>query len=251
VTLDTWKFYDITHKKHLVCNPTSEAKLVHLVRLLDLPKGAGVVDIACGKGEFLIRLVEEYEVRGLGVDISPYCIEDCKKKAADRLSMPNVKFSQMDGAQFRPEKPASLHLAACIGASWVFKDHNETLETLKSWVVPGGLVVVGEPFWLHDPSQEYLDASGSQRENFGTHADNVKVGEKHGLQLVYTIVSDKNDWDQYEGLQWLAADEYARQNPNDPDITELMNRVTSNKNIYLKWGRDTIGWAIYIFRRDQ
>ena len=108
-----------------------------------------------------------------------------------------------------------------------------------------------EPFWLHEPSQEYLDASGIQRENFGTHADNVKVGEEHGLQLVYTIVSDKNDWDQYEGLQWLAADEYARQNPSDPDITELMNRVTSNKNIYLKWGRDTIGWAIYIFRRDK
>lgn len=249
--MNTWKFYDITHKKHLVCNPTSEAKLVHLVRLLDLPKGAGVVDIACGKGEFLIRLAEEYEVRGLGVDISPHCIEDCKKKAADRLSKPNIKFTQMDGAEFRPEQPASLHLAACIGASWVFEDHNETLKTLKNWVVPGGLVVVGEPFWLHDPSQEYLDASGSQRENFGTHADNVKVGEKHGLQLVYTIVSDKNDWDQYEGLQWLAADEYARQNPNDPDLTELMNRVTSNKNIYLKWGRDTIGWAIYIFRRDE
>lgn len=240
MTLDTWKFYDITHKKHLVCNPTSETKLVHLVRLLDLPKGAGVVDIACGKGEFLFRLAEEYEVRGLGVDISPYCIEDCKKKAAGRLSKPNINFTQMDGAGFTPEQPENLHLAACIGASWVFKDHNETLKTLKSWVVPGGLVVSGEPFWLHDPSQEYLDASGSQREDFGTHADNVKVGEKHGLQLVYTIVSDKNDWDQYEGLQWLAADEYARQNPNDPDITELMNRVASNKNIYLKWGRDTV-----------
>ncbi len=249
--MDTWKFYDITLKKHLVCNPTSEAKLVHLVRLLDLPKGAGVVDIACGKGEFLIRLAEQYEVRGLGVDISPYCIEDCKKKATVRLYKPNIKFTQMDGAEFGPEPPASLDLAACIGASWVFKDHNETLKTLKSWVVPGGLIVVGEPFWLHDPLQEYLDASGSQREDFGTHVDNVKVGEKHGLQLVYTIVSDKNDWDQYEGLQWLATDEYARQNPNDPDITELMNRVTSGKNIYLKWGRDTIGWAIYIFRRDE
>jgi len=249
--MDIWKFFDITHKKHLVCNPTSEAKLVHLVRLLDLPKGAEVVDIACGKGEFLIRLAEQYEVRGVGVDISPYCIEDCKKKAADRLSKPNINFTLMDGAEFRPEQPASLHLAACIGASWVFKDYNETLRTLKSWVVPGGWVVVGEPFWLHDPTQEYLDASGIQRENFGTHVDNVMVGEKHGLQLVYTIVSDKNDWDQYEGLQWLAADEYARRNPNDPDITELMNRVTSGKDIYLKWGRDTIGWAIYVFRRDK
>ncbi len=248
--MDIWKFFGITHKKHLVCNPTSEAKLANLVRLLDLPKGAGVVDIACGKGEFLIRLAEEYEVRGLGVDISPYCVEDCNKKAADRLSGSDIKFTQMDGAEFKPEQPSSLHLAACIGASWVFKDHNGTLETLKTWVVPGGLIVVGEPFWLHDPSQEYLDASGMQRESFGTHADNVLVGEKQGLQLVYTIVSDQNDWDQYEGLQWLAADEYARQNPDDPDTTELMNRVTSGKNNYLKWGRDTIGWAIYIFRRD-
>ncbi len=248
--MDIWKFFGITHKKHLVCNPTSEAKLANLVRLLDLPKGAGVVDIACGKGEFLIRLAEEYEIRGLGVDISPYCVEDCNKKAADRLSGSDIKFTQMDGAEFKPEQPSSLHLAACIGASWVFKDHNGTLETLKTWVVPGGLIVVGEPFWLHDPSQEYLDASGMQRESFGTHADNVLVGEKQGLQLVYTIVSDQNDWDQYEGLQWLAADEYARQNPDDPDTTELMNRVTSGKNNYLKWGRDTIGWAIYIFRRD-
>ena len=248
--MDTWKYYHITHRRHLVCNPTSEAKLVQLVRLLNLPEGAGVIDIACGKGEFLIRLAEEYEVRGLGVDISPYCIEDCKKKAADRLPKPNIKFTQMDGADFKPEQPASLHLAACIGASWVFKGHDETLKTLKSWVILGGWVVVGEPFWLHDPSQEYLDASGIQREDFGTHADNVKVGEKHGLQLVYTIVSDKNDWDQYEGLQWLAADEYVRQNPNDPDITELINRVTSDKCIYLKWGRDTLGWAIYIFRCD-
>ncbi|MEW6014056.1 MAG: class I SAM-dependent methyltransferase [Candidatus Zixiibacteriota bacterium] len=249
--MDTWKFYNITHKKHLVCNPTSEAKLAHLVRILDLPKGAEVVDIACGKGEFLIRLAEEYEVRGVGVDISPYCIEDCRKKAAERVSGADIKFTEMDGAEFRPEQPASLHLASCIGASWVFKNHSETVRKLKSWVIPGGLVVVGEPFWLHEPAQEYLEASGLKRESFGTHADNVKVGEKQGLKLVYTIVSDKNDWDQYEGLQWLAADEYARQNPNDPDITELLNRVMSDKNNYLKWGRDIIGWAIYIFRSDE
>jgi len=133
----------------------------------------------------------------------------------------------------------------------VFKDHSETLRTLKSWAAPGGLVVVGEPFWLHDPSPQYLDASGLQKESFGTHADNVEAGEKHGLRFVYTIVSDQNDWDQYEGLQWLAADEYARQNPDDPDITELMNRVTSSRNMYLKWGRDTVGWATYVFRRDE
>jgi len=50
--MDTWKFYDITHREHVVCNPTSEEKLTRLVELLRLPTDAQVVDIACGKGEF-------------------------------------------------------------------------------------------------------------------------------------------------------------------------------------------------------
>ena len=69
--MDTWKFYDITHREHVACNPTSEEKLARLVGLLRLPPAAGVVDIACGKGEFLIRLVEAYGVRCTGIDISP------------------------------------------------------------------------------------------------------------------------------------------------------------------------------------
>ena len=70
--MDTWKFYDITHRGHVVCNPTSEEKLARLVDLVQLPTAARVVDIACGKGEFLIRLVEAYGVRGVGVDLSPF-----------------------------------------------------------------------------------------------------------------------------------------------------------------------------------
>ena len=68
--MDTWKFYDITHREHVVCNPTSEEKLARLVEFLRLPPKAQVVDIACGKGEFLIRLAEAYGVRGMGIDIS-------------------------------------------------------------------------------------------------------------------------------------------------------------------------------------
>ena len=42
--MDTWKFYDITHREHVVCNPTSEEKLTCLVELLRLPTDAQVVD---------------------------------------------------------------------------------------------------------------------------------------------------------------------------------------------------------------
>jgi hypothetical protein len=156
---------------------------------------------------------------------------------------------KMNGADFRPDEPHRFSLASCIGASWIFNGHAGTLDALVSMTEPGGWVIVGEPFWLREPSEGYLEASGDTREGFGTHFSNVEAGERRGLDLVHTFVSDQDDWDRYEGLQWYATAEYARAHPDDPDLPELLQRVAKNKAVYLQWGRDTLGWAIYVFRR--
>jgi SAM-dependent methyltransferase len=246
--MDTWKFYDITHRKHVVCNPTSEEKLARLVDLLQLPSAARVVDIACGKGEFLIRLAEAYAVRGVGVDLSPVCIANAERTLKARVPQAAVIFTQMDGAAFKPDEPNSLTLASCIGASWVFGGHAKTLDAMVAMAEPDGWVIVGEPYWSREPSDEYLGALGLPKDAFGSHADNVEAGQQRGLDLVHTVVSSQDDWDRYEGLQWHAVADYARTNRDDPDLPELLERMAKQKAAYLKWGRDVLGWAIYVFR---
>ncbi|MGD8698206.1 MAG: class I SAM-dependent methyltransferase [Gemmatimonadales bacterium] len=243
-----WKFYDITHREHVVCNPTSDEKLGRLVELVQLPTNARVVDIACGKGEFLIRLAEDYGAGGFGVDMSPFFVADAERRLRMRVPEAEIAFTQMDGADFKPDKPHSFKLASCIGASWIFGGHAGTLDALVAMVEPDGWVIAGEPYWLQDPSEEYLRACGHTRESFGSHAANVEAGEERGLELVHTLVSSKDDWDRYEGLQWYAAAEYARSHPDDRDLPELLERVAKAKSSYLRWGRDTVGWAIYVFR---
>lgn len=247
--MDTLKFYDITHREHLVCNPTSEEKLARLVGLLRLPEDARVVDIACGKGEFLIRLAEAYGIGGIGIDISPFYIADAQRKSEMRVPGPKVAFREMNGSDYRPDEPHSLALASCIGAIWVFGGHAATLEALSGMVEPDGWVVVGEPYWRQEPSEDYLEASGLTRHDFGTHPGNVEAGELRGLDLVHTFVSNEDDWDTYEGLQWYATAEYARSHPDDQDLRELLERVAKARAAYLRWGRDTLGWAIHVFRR--
>ena len=61
-------------------------------------------------------------------------------------------------------------------------------------------------------------------------------------------MSSKDDWDRYEGLQWFATAEYASTHPDDPDLPEVVERVRKAREAYLRWGRDTLGWAIYMFR---
>jgi SAM-dependent methyltransferase len=247
--MDTLRFYDIMHREHVVCNPTSEVKLARLVGLLRLPEDARVVDIACGKGEFLIRLAEAYGIRGIGIDISPFYIREAQRKLEMRVPGAEVAFREMNGSDYRPDEPHSLALASCIGASWVFGGHAATLEALSGMVELGGWVVVGEPHWRQEPADDYLEASGLARDDFGTHSGNVEAGEPRGLDLIHTLVSNEDDWDTYEGLQWFATAEYARSHPDDQDLPELVERVAKAKAAYLRWGRDTLGWAIHAFRR--
>lgn len=246
--MDTWEFFDITHRDHVICNPLSPAKLDELVELLDLTAGARVLDIACGKGELLVRLAERYAVEGVGVDISPYCIRDATRKAATRVPGARLEFIEADGARY-DIRPGSFDCALCIGATWVFGGYRGTLGALRAALRPGGQLAVGEPYWRIPPSPEYLAALRLRADEFGTHAGNVATGVEEGLIPLYTLMSNEDDWDRYEALQWRAAERYAAAHPGDPDVPGLLERVRRDRDAYLRWGRQTLGWGIYLFGR--
>ncbi len=247
--MDLWKFYHITHRHHHICNPTSEQKLTEICGLLGLEAGARVLDMGCGKGELLIRLAECYGITGVGVDLSPYAVRDARRRHRERIPDSTLKFVCQDGRTFRPDEPTYFDLSMCVGASWIWNGHRGTLLALAAMTKPEGFILVGEPFWMEEPPPQYLATEGMQRGDVGTHHDNVRTGEKEGLTFLYSAVSSPDDWDRYEGLQWYAAAEYARRHPDDPDLTPLMARIRRSRDAYLRWGRDCLGWALYLFRR--
>jgi SAM-dependent methyltransferase len=252
--MDTWKFFDITHRDHVICNPTSLAKVDELIGLLDLPAEPRVLDIGCGKGELLFRLAERFGgpsgrgVRAVGVDVSPFVVAELRAAAARRVWEANLEILEMDAASYRPE-PESFDLACCLGASWIFDGHRGTLRALREAVRPGGRVLVGEPFWRSEPDPGYLSWSDMRRDQFGTHEENVEVGVAEGLVPLLALVSNGDEWDRYETLQWRAAARYAASHPDDLDVPELLERVERSRHEYLAWGRDTLGWALYLFAR--
>jgi len=225
-----------------------DEKFERFCNLLSLSKDSRVLDIACGKGEVLVRLAEKYGISGVGVDISPFFIKDSKEKHHQRASETDLTFIELDGAKYQPASGELFDAAMCIGASWIFENHIGTLRALKKMTKPGGLVIAGEPFWLKEPDTEYLEAAGITREFSRSHKENVYQGEEIGLSCLFTLVSNKDDWDHYETLQWWAVDNYIQSHRDDSDNQELLEKTKMEKELYLRWGRDTINWAVYIFR---
>ena len=245
--MEFWKLMDIIHKKQLIMNPMRSIKLDRFCGMLDLPKSGRVLDVGCGKGEFLLRLNSLYDISGIGIDKSPYCVNDCKANKEARAPEAGIDFLLMDAADYKTEE--QFDLTCCMGASWIYGGIKGTLKALKDMTKPGGIIVAGEPYWLKEPSEEYLKADEMERETFHTHMENVLIGDKFGLTCGYTLASDHEDWDNYETLHWWSVSEYIDSNPNDPDNIEILENAKKYREIYLRWGRDTMGWCLYVYRK--
>ena len=245
--MEKMKYYEVSHRWHTLFNPMSMAKFERLCRTFRLDKGARVLDIACGSGEYLVRLAELYGIIGVGIDISKAFLAMCRDNKMARVPDADIEFLEMDGASYVPEE--RFDVAMCIGADWIWKGVPGTIRAIKDMTKVGGFVVIGSPYWLKEPLKQYLELSGMKREAYGWFEDVIRLGEEEGLSCIHVVASDHADWDHYESLQWWAVDEYIRQNPDDPDNEELLRQTREYRGHYLCGGRESFNWAIYVFRK--
>jgi SAM-dependent methyltransferase len=248
--VDLWKYFGITHADHVVCNPTSVERLDEVIELLELPPGATAWEGGSGKGEFLIRLVERYGVQGIGIDISPWEVPAARERAAARVPAAELRFVEADAAT-QPAASDSVDVAICLGASWIWGGYRGTLLELRRIARHGGLIVVGEPYWIHQPDPEYLVSSGMTADLCSTMEGSLAIAREEGLTPLYLQPSRIEDWDRYQFLQLRAAERHAVAHPDDPDVPDLLDRARKENDEYLRWGRDTLGWGIHVFRRSD
>ena len=245
--MDIWFYFDVTHALHEFCNPIRASRVDELGAVLDLRPGMRLLDIASGHGEFLIRWSEKYDISGVGVDLSEYALARAERRRTSRIPDADVRFVHEDGAKYQPDEPFDVVLL--VGASWIWNGYAGTLEALRKLTAPGGLIVFGEPFWKQKPSDEYLAVDEDiTADMFTTLAGLREHALGTGLELVWMMESSLEDWDRYEMLQAAAVDRFGRENPDHPDLDEIRKRRAHADEVYLKWGRDSCGFAIWVFR---
>ncbi len=257
--MDMWFYYDVTHQLHTYCNPIAAQKVDELIRILDLQPNDRILDIACGFGQLLITLASKHEIQGIGVDASPYAIKAAHHRKQAHVPHADITFIHERGENYHlpsandtdQNTDPRFDVVMCIGASWIWHGYEGTINALKNFCKPDGLIVIGQPHWITEPSTAYLESQDFTRDEFHTLHENTTIAKANGLDLIYLTVSTQQDWDQYESLQVAALDRFARAEPNHPDLNEISQKVKQGYEDYLHWGRNTFGFATYILRKNR
>jgi SAM-dependent methyltransferase len=242
---DPQKFTTIAHGDHRYYSPLSAAKAAALARLFRLAPGDRVLDIGCGRAQFLLDLVAAQPARGVGVDANPAHIARARAAAvaqgvANRvtlLAQPLADAVQPDG---------SCAAVICMGSSQAIGSFGAALAWAWRALKPGGTALFADGYWKKPPEAPYLAVLGATADEMGTHADNAVAARAAGYRVLATMTCSDDEWDEYEGLYCAAVERYVDAHPDDPDTVAMAERIRPWHDAYLRWGRDTLGFGFYV-----
>lgn len=243
--MDIPRIFTIRESSHRIHNPLTAAKLAALGGALQLPPGTRVLDLASGSGEMLCTWARDHGITGTGVDISTTFIERARARAAELGVGERVEFVHGDASGHVAGEPVDL--AACVGATWIGNGVAGTIELLDRSLRPGGLILIGEPYWRRIPPDEETATAchASGIADFLLLPDLITQFQGLGYDVVEMMLADQDSWDRYAAAQWLNLRHWLDRNPDDELAPEVREELTSEPARYARSTREYLGWGVF------
>jgi len=247
--MDIPRIFTITESAHRIHNPITPEKLATLGEALRLEAGARVLDLGSGSGEMLCTWARDHGVRGTGIDLSPLFTEKAKRRAVELGVADQVTFIHGDAAGYVADEPVDV--AACVGACWIGGGVAGTIALLARSLRPGGIILIGEPFWRRLPPTEEV-ATGCLAHSI---ADFLVLPEllasfgELGYDVVEMVLANPDGWDRYEAAKWLTMRRWLEANPGDEMADEVRAQLTAEPARYAAHTREYLGWGVFALMR--
>lgn len=238
------RFHEFAEAEHRILNPFTEAKLRLLGEVCRLEAGQRQLDLCCGKGEMLCTWSRDHGINGVGVDISEVFLAAAQDRAVKLGVAERVHFIHADASTYRDDA-APYDLVSCIGATWIGGGLSGTIDLLRPLVRSEGLVLIGEPYWITEPSGEAEEAWGHE---FTSLVGTLDRFEERRMELVEMVLADEDSWDRYEAAKWWTITQWLRTHPNHPDRVAMQEFRDTGRRSYLAYGRAQLGWGVFVLQ---
>ncbi|UCE72827.1 MAG: class I SAM-dependent methyltransferase [Methanomassiliicoccales archaeon] len=240
--MDMFELYNISEHYMELINPFDSEKIITLGKFLELKNGSKIIEFGSGFGEVLILWAKEFGIKGVGIDIREYACQRAEKKIKDQGLEETIEIVCGNGAEYKFEKQG-FDVAACIGASFIWGDYRSTIKAMKEAIKPDGKLIIGEPYWIKEP----VPASYKEENKVVLREiELLTIAREEGFEFEYMMRANQDDWDRYEASNWYSLNRWLEENPDHPEKQEVVEWLHKLQEDYLKFGREYLGWAVYI-----
>jgi SAM-dependent methyltransferase len=243
----TLGFHEISEANHRILNPFTHEKLMLVGEICRLKPGMRQLDLCSGKAEMLCQWAKHWGIHGVGVDISKVFLAAARQRIAELGVESQITFVEGDAGQYVAEQK-SFDIVSCIGATWIGKGLVGTLRLMLPALKDGGLILVGEPYWIEPPSGEVYTSVGVGKDDFTSLVGTLDRFESVGLELVEMVLANLDSWDRYVAAQWWTVNEWVRANPDDPYAPVISEEIAKHRRDYLEYQRRYLGWGVFVLR---
>ncbi|GGY68255.1 SAM-dependent methyltransferase [Streptomyces rochei] len=243
--MDLPRIFTIREGDHRIHNPLTEAKLAALGASLRLAPGTRVLDLASGSGEMLCTWARDLGFTGTGVDISTVFTERARARARALGVADRVEFVHGDAVGHVADEPVDL--AACVGATWIGNGVAGTVELLDRSLRPGGLMLIGEPYWRQSPPDEETVKAchATSVGDFLLLPELIGQFQDLGCDVVEMTLADQDSWDRYTAAQWLGMRRWLDAHPDDELAPRVREELSTEPARYARYGREYLGWGVF------
>ncbi|MFG3114531.1 SAM-dependent methyltransferase [Streptomyces sp. NPDC048197] len=244
--MDLPRSFTIRESSHRLCNPFTSEKLALLGRAISPSPGTRVLDLACGKGELLCTWAHDHGVTGTGVDISTVFLDAARARAEELGVADRVGFVHGDAAGHVADEPVGI--ASCLGATWIGPGVPGTVELLRRSLVPGGMMLIGEPYWRREPPDQTTveGCHAARRDDFLPLPELLAQFGALDCDVVEMVLADQDSWDRYVAAQWLNIRRWLDAHPDDELADELRAELSASPAQYARYQREYLGWGVFV-----
>jgi cyclopropane fatty-acyl-phospholipid synthase-like methyltransferase len=217
----------LRHKKSVIGHsnlpfncPHTEEDYQRITNQLVLPANARILDLGCGRGELLCRIVESLDnAHGIGVDNSTEIVKSMRLP-----SKGIVDVHEMDMVEWLSSNQGdAFDLIICIGS---LREGNQSsmIEDLSSRLNRGGYLLIGELVWVKEPNETFLEFLGSSPSNYLNGTGLISC-----ISKCDTVIIDQTQTNlsRYETCILTNVEQWASEHVDDPDREKILEMSRS------------------------
>lgn len=243
--MDIPKIFTISESAHRIHNPFTAQKYATLGQVLRMEPGTRILDLGSGSGEMLCTWARDHGIFGIGIDMSQLFSEQATLRAAELGVSQQVSFVHADATGYVAEE--KYDIAACVGATWIAGGVTGTVRQLEQSLKPGGIILIGEPYWRQMPATEEIAQScgATAIADFLSLAELISSFDPLDYDVVEMVLADQEGWDRYEAAKWLTMRRWLEANQNDEFAPEVREQLRSSPGRHVTFTREYIGWGVF------